>query len=53
MITRILADSTTSILELKKDPMAVVEGADGFPMAITSLYSIVYQSQPMKHSWIH
>jgi len=34
MITPILADSTTSISELKKNPMAVVEGADGFPVAV-------------------
>jgi antitoxin StbD len=34
MITPILADNTTSISELKKNPMAVVEGADGFPVAV-------------------
>ena len=34
MINTILADSTTSISELKKNPMAVVEGADGFPIAV-------------------
>jgi len=34
MITPILADATTSISELKKNPMAVVDGADGFPVAV-------------------
>lgn len=34
MITPILADATTSISELKKNPMAVVNGADGFPVAV-------------------
>ena len=30
----ILADNATSISELKKNPMAVVEQADGFPVAV-------------------
>ena len=30
----ILAESTTSISELKKNPMAVVEQGDGFPVAV-------------------
>ena len=30
----ILADSTTSISELKKNPMAVVDQGDGFPVAV-------------------
>lgn len=34
MVTPILADATTSISELKKNPMAVVEDADGFPVAV-------------------
>ena len=34
MITSILVDATTSISEFKKNPMAVVEGADGFPVAV-------------------
>ncbi len=34
MIHPILADSVTSISELKKNPMAVVDGADGFPVAV-------------------
>jgi len=33
-INSILADSSASISELKKNPMATVSGADGFPIAI-------------------
>ncbi len=33
-IRPILAESSTSISELKKNPMAVVEQADGFPVAV-------------------
>jgi antitoxin StbD len=33
-IRPILADSSTSISELKKNPMAVVEQGDGFPVAV-------------------
>ena len=33
-IRPILADNITSISELKKNPMAVVEQADGFPVAV-------------------
>lgn len=41
MITPILADSTTSISELKKNPMAVVDGADGFPVAVLNRISLL------------
>ncbi|EOA8958733.1 type II toxin-antitoxin system Phd/YefM family antitoxin [Vibrio harveyi] len=34
MIRPILADNSTSISELKKNPMAVIEQADGFPVAV-------------------
>jgi antitoxin StbD len=34
IIRPILADSTTSISELKKNPMAVIEQGDGFPVAV-------------------
>ncbi len=34
MVTQILADAITSISELKKNPMAVVEQGDGFPVAV-------------------
>jgi len=33
-IRPILADNTTSISELKKNPMAVVDQSDGFPVAV-------------------
>ena len=33
-IRPILADNSTSISELKKNPMAVVNQADGFPVAV-------------------
>ena len=34
MVHPILADSTTSISEFKKNPMAVVEQGEGFPVAV-------------------
>lgn len=34
MINTLLADATKSISELKKNPMAVVDAADGFPVAL-------------------
>lgn len=34
IIRPILADNATSITELKKNPMAVIEQADGFPVAV-------------------
>ncbi len=34
MVKTILADTTTSISELKKNPMAVVEQGRGFPVAV-------------------
>ena len=34
MIHPILSDATTSISELKKNPMAVVEMGEGFPVAV-------------------
>lgn len=33
-IRPILADNSTSISELKKNPMAIIEQADGFPVAV-------------------
>ena len=33
-IRPILADNSTSISELKKNPMSVVDQADGFPVAV-------------------
>ena len=34
MVHAVLADVTTSISELKKNPMAVVEQGEGFPVAV-------------------
>ncbi len=34
MVQTVLADVTTSISELKKNPMAVVEQGKGFPVAV-------------------
>ena len=34
MVHTVLADITTSISELKKNPMAVVEQGEGFPVAV-------------------
>jgi antitoxin StbD len=34
MITHILADATISVSELKKNPMAAVASAEGFPIAV-------------------
>jgi len=34
MVKTILAETTTSISELKKNPMAVVEQGQGFPVAV-------------------
>ena len=34
MITSILTECTISITELKKNPMAVVNGTEGFPVAV-------------------
>ncbi len=34
MVQTVLADVTTSISELKKNPMAVVEQGGGFPVAV-------------------
>ena len=46
MITSILADATTSISEFKKNPMAVVEGADGFPVAVLNRNQPVFYCVP-------
>ncbi len=34
MVHSVLAESTTSISELKKNPMGVVEQGEGFPVAV-------------------
>lgn len=42
----ILADSSTSISELKKNPMAVVEQGDGFPVAVLNRNQPVFYCVP-------
>jgi len=44
--TIILADSTTSISELKKNPMAVIEQGEGFPVAILNRNKPVFYAVP-------
>ena len=46
MIYTILAESTTSISELKKNPMAVVEQGDGFPVAVLNRNKPVFYCVP-------
>lgn len=46
MIRPILADNSTSITELKKNPMAVVEQADGFPVAVLNRNQPVFYCVP-------
>lgn len=45
-IRPILADNTTSISELKKNPMAVVDQADGFPVAVLNRNQPVFYCVP-------
>ncbi len=45
-IRPILADNSTSISELKKNPMAVVEQADGFPVAVLNRNQPVFYCVP-------
>lgn len=45
-IRPILADNSTSISELKKNPMAVVEQADGFPVAVLNRNQPVFYCIP-------
>ncbi len=44
----ILAESTTSISELKKNPMAVVDQGDGFPVAVLNRNQPVFYCIPAK-----
>lgn len=46
MLHNILADSSTSISELKKNPMAVVEQAGGFPVAVLNRNQPVFYCVP-------
>ncbi|MBH0038985.1 type II toxin-antitoxin system Phd/YefM family antitoxin [Pseudoalteromonas sp. SWN166] len=45
-IRPILADNSTSISELKKNPMAVVEQGDGFPVAVLNRNQPVFYCIP-------
>ena len=44
----ILAESTTSISELKKNPMAVVDQGDGFPVAVLNRNQPAFYCVPAK-----
>ncbi|WP_097355580.1 type II toxin-antitoxin system Phd/YefM family antitoxin [Candidatus Enterovibrio escicola] len=46
IIRPILADNATSITELKKNPMAVIEQADGFPVAVLNRNQPVFYCIP-------
>jgi antitoxin StbD len=45
-IRPILADNSTSISELKKNPMAVIEQGDGFPVAVLNRNQPVFYCIP-------
>jgi len=44
----ILADATTSISELKKNPMAVIDQGDGFPVAVLNRNKPAFYCVPAK-----
>lgn len=46
MSNQILADTTTSISELKKNPMAAVESGGGFPIAVLNHNSPAFYCVP-------
>lgn len=43
---QVLADVTTSISELKKNPMAVIEQGEGFPVAVLNRNAPVFYAVP-------
>jgi antitoxin StbD len=45
-IRPILSDNSTSISELKKNPMAVIAEADGFPVAVLNRNQPVFYCVP-------
>ena len=47
-INQILSDNSTSISELKKNPMAVIEQGDGFPVAILNRNKPAFYCIPAK-----
>jgi antitoxin StbD len=48
MITHILADATISVSELKKNPMAAVASAEGFPIAVLNRNQPAFYCVPAK-----
>ncbi len=48
MVYTILADVTTSISELKKNPMAVVAQGEGFPVAVLNRNQPAFYCVPAK-----
>ena len=46
MVHTVLADVTTSISELKKNPMAVVKQGEGFPVAVLNRNQPVFYCVP-------
>ena len=46
MVHTVLADVTTSISELKKNPMAVIEQGEGFPVAVLNRNKPVFYCVP-------
>jgi len=48
MITHILADTTISVFELKKNPMAAVASAEGFPIAVLNRNQPAFYCVPAK-----
>ena len=45
---QIFADTTAGISELKKNPMAVIEQGEGFPVAILNRNAPVFYAVPAK-----
>ncbi len=48
MVQTVLADVTTSISELKKNPMAVVAQGEGFPVAVLNRNQPAFYCVPAK-----
>lgn len=48
MVHTVLSDISTSISELKKNPMAVVEQGEGFPVAVLNRNQPVFYCVPAK-----
>lgn len=48
MVASILTDSAISISELKKNPMAAVDAAEGFPVAVLNRNQPAFYCVPVK-----